>query len=163
MTRLIFTLIGIFAVSCNSNKPVFEENPPFIVQEAFYQYWLAGVQEAGRGIHIELQFSEIGHGVEVENIYFRGQKHNLIQDKNNPKTFRVSYTFPQKEDVILDSDSVKEMDNPRPALDNEIPFQLKPDEAVIAYTKGGKTVHFKLLLNKREAVAYPSSKRVDNN
>ncbi len=163
MTRFFFILFGIFTVSCNSNKPVFEENPPFKVQAASYQYWLAGVQEAGRGIHIELNFSEIGQGVSIENIYFRGQKHLLIQDKNDQKTFRASYTFPPKEDVILDSDSVMEMDNPRPALDNEYPFHLKPDEAVIAYAKNGKTVHYKVLLSKREAVAYPSSKPVDNN
>jgi hypothetical protein len=163
MTRLIFILIGIFIVSCNSNKPVFQENPPFTLQQASYQYWLAGVQEAGRGIHIELNFEEIQQGVKVENIYFRGQKHILIQDKNDRNTFRASYTFPQKEDVILDSDSVMEMNNPRPTLDNEFPFQLKPEEAVIAYSKNGKTVHHKLTLTKREAVAYPSSKPVDNN
>jgi hypothetical protein len=163
MPPLFIILIGIFTVSCNSNKPIFEENPPFMFQQASYQYWLAGVQEAGRGIHIELIFSEIEQGVNIENIYFRGQKLNLIQDKNDHKTFRASYTFPQKEDVILDSDSVKEMDNPRPSLDSEFPFQLKPDEAVIAYAKSGKTVHYKLTLTKREAVAYPSSKPVDNN
>jgi hypothetical protein len=163
MTRFFFILFGIFTVSCNSNKPVFEENPPFTLQEASYQYLLAGVQEIGRGIHIELNFSEIGQGVSVENIYFRGQKHHLIQDKNDQKTFRASYTFPPKEDVILNSDSVMEMNNPRPTLKSEYPFQLKPNEAVIVYAKSGKTFHHQLLLNKREAVAYPSSKPVDNN
>lgn len=163
MSRLIYILIGIFTVSCNSNKPVFEENPPFDIQEASYQYWLGGVQEAGRGIHIELVVSKIDQGVKVENIYFRGQKHNLIQDKNDRNTFRVSYTFPPNEDVIMDSDSVKEMNNPRPSLESEFPFELKPDEGVIAYTKNGKTAHYKLTLTKKEAVAYPSSKPVDNN
>jgi len=163
MTRFLFILFGILTISCNSNKPVFEENPPFKLQEASYQYWLAGVQEAGRGIHIELNFEEIQQGVNVEIIFFRGQKHNLIQDKNDHKTFRTSYTFPQKEDVILDSDSFKEMDNPRPSLDSKFPFELQHDEAVIAYTKSGKTVYYKLTLNKKEAVAYPSLKPVDNN
>lgn len=163
MIRLFFILITILTLSCNSNKPVFEENPPFTLLEATYQNWTGGVEESGRGIHVELIFAEIQLEANVENIYFRGQKLNFIQDKNDSKTFRASYTFPTKEDVILDSESVKELNNPIPALDSNFPFQLKTDEAVIAYAKSDKTYHYKLTLTEKEDIAYPSLKPVDNN
>lgn len=163
MTRLLFIFIGIFTVSCNSNKTVFEKNPPFSLQKATYQHWFAGVQEAGRGVRIELIFEEIQSNIKIENIYFGAQKLHLVQDRNDQMTFRASATFPPKEDLIMDSNSVMELNNPRPSLVSDDPFQLQPDEAVITYELKGKTYHYKLLLEKREAIAYPSSKPVDNN
>lgn len=163
MSRFFFAVVGLFTLSCNSNKPAFEENPPFVIQEAFYQYWLAGVQEAGRGIQLELTFESIDPETTPDYLYFRGQKLTLTQDKFSKKTFRASIKFPEKEDTILDANPAMEMNNPRPTLNNDFPFELKPDEAVIAYAKSNKTRHFKVTLTKREAMAFPSSKPVDNN
>ncbi len=55
------------------------------------------------------------------------------------------------------------MDNPRPSLTSEIPFEIKADEAVIQYRKGNKTYYYKIeKITEKETVAYPSSKPDDN-
>lgn len=163
MRPLTFLLISIFTFSCNSNKMVLQENPPFEVAEASFQKWFGGIQEAGRGMHFTLIFSEISEDVMVEKIYFRGKEETLKQNAQNNKTYLATFVDKPKEDVILDSNPVKEMDNPRPSLTSEIPFELKADEALVQYQKGNKAFYFKIMnITEKEVIAYPSSKQEDN-
>ncbi len=142
---------------------MFQENPPFEVAEASFQKWFGGTQEAGSGIHFTLTFLEISEGVLIEKIYFRGKVEILKQNTQNTKTYFETFVDKPKEDVVLDSNSVKEMDNPRPSLTSEIPFEIKADEAVIQYRKGNKTYYYKIeKITEKETVAYPSSKPDDN-
>lgn len=163
MSRLLFFLIGIFAISCNSNKNVFQENPPFEVAEASFQKWFGGTQEAGKGIHVNLSFSEISEEVLIKKIYFRGKEEILKQNPQNSNEYLATFVDKPKEDVVLDSNPVKEMDNPRPSLVLVIPFELKANEAVIQYKKGKKTFYHKIEnISEKDEVAYPSSKPDDN-
>lgn len=163
MSRLLFFLFGIFTLSCNSNKIVLQENPAFEVAEASFQKWFGGTQEAGKGIHFTLIFSEISEEVLIKKIYFRGKEEILKQNPQNSNEYQATFVDKPKEDVVLDSNPVKEMDNPRPSLVSEIPFELKANEAVIQYQKGRKTFYYKIEnLTEKDAVAYPSSKLDDN-
>jgi len=163
MRPFTFLLISIFTVSCNSNKMVLQENPPFVVAEASFQKWFGGTQEAGRGIHFTLTFSEISEGVLIEKIYFRGKEETFKQNAQNPNAYRATFVDKPKEDVILDSNSVKEMENPRPSLTSEVPFEPKANEAVIQYQKANKIYYYKVEnITEKEVVAFPSSKPDDN-
>ncbi len=158
-----FIAISIFIFSCNSNKVVLQDNPPFEVAEASFQKWFGGTPDAGKGIHFTLTFAEISEGVLVEKIYFRGKEEILRQNSKNPNVYLATFVDKPKEDAILDSNPAKEMDNPRPSLTSEIPFELKANEAVVQYQKGKKTFYYKIHnISEKDAVAYPSSKRSDN-
>jgi hypothetical protein len=136
MRLFTLTIISIFIFSCNSNKMVLQENPQFEVAEASFQKWFGGIQEAGKGIHFTLIFSEISEEVLIKKIYFRGKEEILKQNPQNPNEYLATFVDKPNEDVVLDSNPVKEMDNPRPSLVSEIPFELKANEAVIQYPKG---------------------------
>lgn len=140
-----------------------QENPLFEISEASFQKWFGGTQEAGKGIHFNLIFSEISEDVLLQKIYFRGKEEVLKQYPKNRNLYRATFVDKFKEDVVLDSNPVKEMDNPRPSLASEIPFELKSNEAVIQYQKGTKTFYYKIEnITEKEEVAYPSSKPDDN-
>lgn len=163
MRLFTFTIISIFIFSCNSNKMVLQENPPFEVAEVSFQKWFGGTQEAGKGIHFNLSFSKISEDVFIQKIYFRGKEEELKQNQQNSNEYLATFVDKPKEDVVLDSNPVKEMDNPRPSLVSEIPFELKSNEAVIQYQKGTKTLYYKIEnIIEKEEVAYPSSKPGDN-
>jgi len=142
---------------------VLQENPPFVVGEANFQKWLGGTPDAGKGIHFTLTFSEISEGVLIEKIYFRGKEEILNQNIHNPKAYLATFFDKPKQEIIMDSNPLKEMDNPRPSLTSEIPFELKANEAVIQYQKGNKNYYYKIEnITEKEVVAYPSSKPDDN-
>ncbi|WP_339611138.1 hypothetical protein [uncultured Planktosalinus sp.] len=163
MRPLTFLFISIFMISCNSNKIVLQENPPFEVKEASFQKWFGGIQEAGKGIHFTLTFSEISEDVLVEKIYFRGKSEILKQNAQNRKVYRASFVDKPKEDVILDSNPAMEMDNPKPSIPVKFSFDLKENEAVVQYRKNDKINYFKIdNVTEKEVIAYPSSKPDDN-
>lgn len=142
---------------------VLQENPPFEVAEVSFQKWFGGTKEAGKGIHINLAFSEISEDVLIQKMFFRGKEEMLKQNPKNSKSYTATFVDKPKEDVVLDSNPVKEMDNPRPSLTSETPFELKANEAVIQYQKGSKTFYYKIEnITEKEEVAYPSSKPDDN-
>lgn len=163
MRPFTLILIAIFIFSCNSNKMVLQDNPLFEISAASFQKWFGGKQEAGKGIHFNLSFSEISEEVLITKIYFRGKEEVLKQNSQNPNVYMATFVDKPKEDAVLDSNPVKEIDNPRPSLDSEIPFDLKANEAVIQYQKGTKTFYYKIEnITEKDAIAYPSSKP-DNN
>lgn len=163
MRPFTFVIIIFFIFSCNSNKRVLQDNPSFEVAEASFQKWFGGTSEAGKGIHFNLIFSEISDDVLVQKIYFRGKEEVLKQNPQNPDAYLATFVDKPKEDVVLDSNPVKEMDNPRPSLTSQIPFELKANEAVVQYQKGTKTFYYKIEnIVEKDSVAYPSSKPGDN-
>lgn len=163
MRLFTLTIISIFIFSCNSNKMVLQENPPFEIEAASFQKWYGGSPEAGKGIHFNLSFSEISEDVLIQKIYFLGKEEILKQNPKNPNEYLANFVDKPKEDVVLESNPVKEMDNPRPSLVSEIPFELKANEAVIHYQKGTKTFYYKIEnITEKDEVAYPSSKPGDN-
>lgn len=163
MRPFTLIIISVFIFSCNSNKMVLQENPPFEVAGASFQKWFGGTPEAGKGIHFNLSFSEISDEVLIKKIYFRGKEEILKQNPENPNDYLATFIDKPKEDVVLDSNPVMEMDNPRPSLVSDIPFELKANEAVVQYQKNNKVFYYKIeKITEKDEVAYPSSKPDDN-
>jgi hypothetical protein len=62
-----------------------------------------------------------------------------------------------KTDFILDRNVQKELKNPFPVIQKN-PFNLKENEAVLSYIKGGKRLFFKIENIKRlQSVFFPSA------
>ena len=133
---LSVVLMGFSFSNCGSSKHsnknfVFEKNPPFKIDEAFYQKWAAGIEEGGSGINIHIRFSAIDPNVVVQNIYFRD---HILEAKNSlqsPDDYVAHLSNnSQKRSVIMDSDQMKEAQN---TPTNEFPFQLDENEAGNSY------------------------------
>lgn len=163
LQSFIFLFILMTTYSCNNTKPILEEDPPFLISEATFQKWFGGTQNAGGGIQLTLIFSKISEGVDVEKVYFRGKSENLKQDHQNSKSFVATFVDKPKQDIILDRNSIKEMDNPKPSITVKSPFDLEANQAVIQYQVQSKTFYYKMNnVTEKEAVSYPSSKPDDN-
>lgn len=142
---------------------MFQENPPFEVAEASFQKWYGGAPDAGKGIHFTLTFSEISDDVLIEEIYFRGKVEILKQNTQNNKTYLATFVEKPQQDIILDANPAKEMDNPKPSIPVKFSFDLRENEAVVQFKKNDKIYYFKIEnVTEKEVIAYPSSKQDDN-
>ncbi len=135
---------------------MFEKNPPFKIEDAFYQKWAAGIQEGGSGIHISIKLKDLDPNVVVQNIYFREhilEAKNSLQALNNFSAHLINNT--NKTTIVMDINPVKEAEN---TPSNEFPFELDQNEAVISYWFEGERNYFKVhnLTEKRE-IAYPQA------
>jgi len=149
--------------SCTSGTKIFEQNPPFTIKETTFQNWFAGSQEFGRGIHIFLEFENIPQEVKLDSIYFRGMAEILQRDPENPLKYKGNLKASAKQDVVMDENPAKEMNNPIPDIQKDFPFDLSPKEAVISYRRNNKQYYHKIIDAKEiEALNYPSSNQGDN-
>ena len=80
---------------------------------------------------IELK-QPISEAIEMQNMYFRNQKALVKEISKN--TFVATFSTP---DLVMDVDPKEEAVNQLPIV-KEIPFQLKPTEAVLEYKHKGK-------------------------
>lgn len=153
------TLLILFS-NCGSGKTetstyFFEENPPFRVEAASYQQWVAGTPQGGSGVNVFISFSTIQESVVFKEIYFRGKKTEVVTSAAVRVQYVGYFKNESKQDVIMDSNSIKEAVNTPP---NKIPFQLNDDEAVISYEFNREIGYFKIEnLEQKEMLAYPAS------
>ncbi|PQB05512.1 hypothetical protein BST85_11865 [Aureitalea marina] len=144
----------------NDQAVPFEENPPFTVVSAYYQPWVAGTKNGGKGMHLGVILEEMTEDVRIGEMFFREQVVRARIDQNNPDLFTGSYKE-EARDVIMDGESRQEAQNTPPF---SFPFELEEDEMVLSYSFRGES-YFVLLadLEKRPLLAYPSQGgRYDN-
>jgi|26BtaG_2_1085354.scaffolds.fasta_scaffold00041_28 hypothetical protein len=158
---LSLLLVGLSLTYCGSSKSsnskfVFEKNPPFKIEDAFFQRWAAGIKEGGSGINISILLKEMQPDIAVQNIYFRSHILEAKNAPNNSNTFTANLVHGSSaKGVIMDSDSMKEAQN---TPYDEFPFELKDNEAVISYWFDGKRNYFKIHnLSEKQEIAYPQA------
>lgn len=157
---VVILLLTIGVQSCGStqapdNKIMFEENPPFKIEKAYFQKWMAGTKEGGTGINVHLIFSTIDSGVTIQDIYFKNHILKTQNSLDNSNEYIAHLSNKSKNDVVMDIDSMKEAHN-TPSQD--FPFDLKDNEAVLGYMLDGKKNYFKILnISEKMPIAYPQS------
>lgn len=141
----------------NSKEPQFENIPPFVIAEAYFQNWVGGIKEAGSGANIHIGFTSINPEVTIENIYFRNEILKTTASLENPLEY-VGYLIDSSEsDYVMDIDPIKEARN-TPIKD--FPFKLDKNEAVIGYNFQGRKEYYKIPnLSEKKEIAYPQSNR----
>lgn len=163
--RTTFLLLCIFTLSlgvksCGSSqtantKFMFEENPPFTVEDAYFQKWMAGTKEGGAGIKVHILFETIDPEVVVKNIYFRNQIQKAQNALDNRNEYFAELSNTSRNDVVMDLDPMKEVQN---TISKNFPFELKENEAVVSYWFRGEKTYFKIPnLSEKEHIAYPQS------
>ncbi len=160
---LLFTVpfVLLSFSNCGSKKNMeqeitFEENPPFIIENSYYQNWVGGLQEVGRGVNLHVNFKSLEKDVVVMNFYFRDQVLETKFTKQAPKEYVASWRQDNTFEDIMDIDEMQEAQNtPR----RSFLFDLKKDEAVIEYWFGGDRFFYKLSnIKEKQMLSYPGAK-----
>ncbi len=155
-TYIFIAILSMSLSNCggsNTNNSNFTSNPPFKIQEIYFQKWVAGVRGGGSGTNVYITFSEVSEGVVFQELFFKNKKSKLNVTSKNQVVANFKST--QNFGVIMDGDPTKEAVNTPP---EKIPFQLEKSEAVISYSKNGKVNYYKVSnIKEKEMVAYPQS------
>ena len=135
------------------NKSNFTSNPPFEIQDIYFQKWVAGVRGGGSGTNVYITFSEVSERLVFQELFFQNKKSKLNTTSTNHLVANFKSTL--NSDVIMEGDSTKEAVNIPP---EKIPFQLEENEVVISYSKKGKIYYYRISnIEEKEMLAYPQS------
>lgn len=138
-----------------------QERLPAAIEYVFFERWVGGQELAGGGTNFEIKFKDIlPQNYSLKKVYFQGEEASFESEKYNIYVARFYYR--PNTDLLLDEDPKKEYGNKAP--DTTKPkFDLKPDEAILEFTNGSKTKHFKITkIVEKEMIAYPSAKPADD-
>ncbi|MFY9243810.1 MAG: hypothetical protein WAO74_12370 [Polaribacter sp.] len=141
--KILSIVIILFAFSqCKSLK--FDNNPPFIVHSGTYY-----PKETAREIEVYVRYSSIDF-VEFDSLFFQNRKAKIEIKTIGGNTYAFGSFQPfLKQDIILDSSSIKELNNPVPSA-KIFPFKLDKNQAVLSYKVRGKTKYFQVKSLKEE-------------
>jgi hypothetical protein len=148
----IIALILLSFSCCKSSKAqtsnFVNSTKHFSVANAYYTNWVGG-QPGIKGITIKVFIDNTT--ITLDSIYFRNKqaalKQNLI---DNNKPFICSITTSKSPDFILSDDPKKEYGNKAPNIVNNIPFQLKANEAVVSYNFNNTRFYKKIILKNNK-------------
>jgi len=147
----VFTYI-ILAMSfsftgCTSQKKLVK-NAPFEMGEATCQRWTGGRAESGSGMLLQIPIMKDSiDKMQLQQAFFRGKVADVKVKSKDDKWFAEANfkNATEKPDIVMHSDSKKEVGNQPPKLNEKIPFELKEDECVLSYLDGEEVKYFKVI------------------
>lgn len=154
LSAVTLLFISISCGPCKTKKGdlVFNQNTPFAIESAYCQKWIAGIKGGGSGIKLYATINNISEGIQMKEFHFRGKVTNVTSSK---EALFIGYFKNEENDVIMDSDVVKESANTPPVIS---PFELENNEAVLSYEFNNKTYYHKISnIIEKEILAYPST------
>ncbi|MGB0788499.1 MAG: hypothetical protein ACPG7E_07490 [Marinirhabdus sp.] len=163
MLKISIIAIVVALGNCGPSKQgaeiALQKNAPFTVTGAYFQEWVAGVREGGSGINVTVVLKETPPNVVLQSLYFRNKKSTLKAIAGYPLQYMAYFKNAPKPDIIMDGQAPKEAANTPP---EPFPFNLRDNEAVVAYAVSGK-LHFHKIspLAEKPMVAYPSARPDD--
>lgn len=126
ITSLFFVLL---LTSCaNYTKP---PNTGFEIQGASFNRWFGG-QPGASGIKIIVAYKALD-SIKFKKLYFQKKSADVLYKNEKGKTYLLGYinTSKEQEDVVLDVDPKKELNNQLPIVN--LPFKLKENEIALSY------------------------------
>ncbi|WP_331363256.1 hypothetical protein [Polaribacter sp.] len=146
---------------CGTSKLV--KTPPFKIASATYNNWVGGLPGVS-GTRVEIRLSE-KENIDFESLFFKNKSTKIEVREENGKTFLTAHFNTSKSrggrDLILDSDSRKEIKNEVPKND-DFPFELKENEAVLSYKVAGKIKFYKIEnIEATKSDFYPKAKKIN--
>lgn len=130
--------------------------------DVYCQKWVAGVRGGGSGLNL---FIPVGDSsVLLDSAYFREKSIKLeVRETTEGLLYvgRFKTDLNSQKDLILSSDPNQEYANKLPAIEKNIPFELKDDECVVTYKQGDKTRYYKISnVKQQEPLNYPMASPV---
>ena len=157
--KILSVLAVLFGFTqCASMK--LQKKAPFKIASATYNHWVGGLPGVS-GTKAEIRLSEKSN-ITFESLYFLNKIIKVETKEEKGRTLLIANhtnTSTNKRDVILSSDSKKEMKNQLPDT-KEFPFELKENEAIISYKVKDKLKYFKITnLKKVQSDFYPEMRK----
>jgi hypothetical protein len=146
ISLFILLITGMALTQCSSQKEVVQKNVPFSITEKFYQNWVGG-KEGSSGTYLKIKGDIKPSTVQFVSVFFhnREQKVNAMFQNG---TFTIeSNFFQKKDDMNMTGDPAQEYGNKVPVADKDedFPFELKDNEAVLYYNVSGKDYYYKIV------------------
>ena len=148
----IAIILGILLgmTGCSSQKKI-GTDAPFSVENPSCTPFAGGREESGSGfiLRMPLSFQEYGD-IAYDAVYFRGHVLTpmLLEEAGKQVLYcRYQRTSMVKPDIIMHDDPMKEVGNQPPSEKvgkKNFPFELQPEEAVIAYRTDDRIKYVKI-------------------
>jgi hypothetical protein len=156
---MLLFLLGTGLTFCAMKQELQTEFPQEI-KSVYFHKWLDGEKGSRFDFYIEFK-KRLSQKIRLKKIYFKNQEMTL---KEVSKNIFVAHFYKKNinQDLILDSDSLKEYGNKAPVI-LKPKFDLNPNEALLEYTENDKTLFFKIMNPKENpTIAYPSINKPKN-
>jgi len=135
------SILLVSLTSCSSQKKLVAD-APFSINAPSCQKWVGGIAESGSGMTLTLPVEmDSDTDLTFSEVFFRGQVAKASFEKTNDKTIATCKYAKAGTNKI------------------EMPFELKPDEAVIGYAENGsKAVKYIKItgIKEKQVLIYPS-------
>lgn len=130
-------------MSCSSQKKLEMNNIPFEISNSSFQKWSGGKEASGTRGELSIVLSDEMKDTSIEKIYFRGRSlESAMKTEDDVTSIVAAYKRNEKVNTIIDADGKKMQES----------FELKPDQAIIAYKmEGEKLRYFKISGIKEKA------------
>ncbi len=148
MKNIVLLVLALGLLNCSSQK-LETANIPFTMEQSSFKTILGGREETGVESELRIKVSEDANDIQFEKVYFRGRTLDCqVNTKNDINTILARFSSKEK----MDEAAAKE------GLKMQKKFELKKDEAVLAYTDSdGKLKYIKVEGIKEKApIAMPS-------
>ncbi|PHR72525.1 MAG: hypothetical protein COA67_04570 [Lutibacter sp.] len=146
-----------FAQCGNSKEMVYklQDDSPFIISNATFKEWVAGVAGGGSGVNVFISFTDLDTDkIVIDSVFFRGQV-SKVEKKPTAYVARFKTNVNKPLDLIMHSETDQEYGNKAPIKETKFPFEIEDDEAIICYKEKGKLKYFKQKLLREEPDLYP--------
>lgn len=113
---------------------------PFTITEKTYHYWASGVKGTN-GIEIKIVGNFNTTNLSFTTIYFQNREYQIIPRFQASRfTLIGNYSVLNTSEVLMD----KADENSKSKANDNIPFELEEDEALLVYTISRKNYYFKV-------------------
>jgi len=160
LTKIL--VIGLAALSSLSmskcSDKSLEENPPFKVDFAYAQKWVAGTQQGGSGINLAFTILDMEPDVTIDTVYYLTHKVSLETKPQSENMYFGYIAFKAKQDMVMSGEGTDEYGNPVPDVGSKHGYELTREQAVLQYKHNGKTyVTMVQGVVQKEQLNYPSA------
>lgn len=155
ITKSIFLVLITFSLFSCGCKPTDQKDFPQEIAAVYFQRQNAGQDKSNQVLDFFIELKNpLKEGMFLDTIYFRNEQAKL--EMKSEKVF-VAHFYPNQaqQDLILDSDPLKEYGNKAPVI---VPpkFDLKPTEAVLEYKLKTKTFYYKITgVKEKPIIVHP--------
>ena len=149
----ILSVVFLLILSFSQCKTQAVENEvPFTIMEKSYFYWVSGTKGTN-GINIKVVGNFNTTNLGFSAIFFQNREYKIVPRFQSDKFILMgSYSVLNTSEVLFE----KEGDNEVSKKNNDIPFELEKDEAIIVYSINGKNTYHKINgMKKLETVYQP--------
>tara|TARA_R110002073_G_scaffold123234_2_gene266872 strand:+ start:56769 stop:57248 length:480 start_codon:yes stop_codon:yes gene_type:complete len=151
MRKVVSFLIIVTFIGCNGKKKnqlKIEENATLSFQEAYYQDRVSGVKGGGSGINIFLVRNESDfEEIEIKGIFFH-EKYTTLKTYGSNKHQGFIKGNANNEDIeeVMVGEEKKKIET----IEENFPFDLQANEAVISFLDEGVLKYNKITLVKKK-------------